>query len=124
MARGWQDNCRQLPDADLIFNLSKSGYPIIIDQPENDIDVSGISNDLKKLILDQKERRQVLVATHSPNLLLLTDSENIVVAENADNVISYHNDGIEAKQIRGDIVNILEGGADALRKRMQKLNIS
>jgi len=108
---------------DLIFNLSKSGYPIIIDQPENDIDVSGISNDLKKLILDQKEKRQVLVATHSPNLLLLTDSENIVVAENKNNIINYHNDGIEVKQIRDDIVNILEGGADALKKRMLKLNI-
>ncbi len=108
---------------DLIFNLSKSGYPIIIDQPENDIDVSGISNDLKKLILDQKEKRQVLVATHSPNLLLLTDSENIVVAENENNIIKYHNNGIEVKQIRDDIVDILEGGADALKKRMLKLNI-
>ena len=109
---------------DLIFNLSKSGYPIIIDQPENDIDVSGISNDLKKLILDQKEKRQVLMATHSPNLLLLADSENIVVAENENNNISYHNGGIEVKQIRDDIVGTLEGGSDALKKRMRKLNIN
>ena len=108
---------------DLIFNLSKSGYPIIIDQPENDIDVSGISNDLRKLMLDQKERRQVMVATHSPNLLLLTDSENVIVAENESNSIEYHNGGIEEKQIQDDIVNILEGGGDALKKRMQKLNI-
>ncbi len=108
---------------DLIFRLSKSGYPIIIDQPENDIDVSGISNDLKKLVLDQKERRQVIVATHSPNLLLLTDSENVIVAENKNNSIKYHNGGIEEKQIQDDIVTILEGGGDALKKRMQKLNI-
>ncbi len=109
---------------DLIFNLSKGGYPIIIDQPENDIDVSGISNDLRKLILDQKERRQVIMATHSPNLLLLTDSENVIVAENEDSVIKYHNDGIENKTIQNDIINILEGGKDALRKRMDKLNIN
>lgn len=108
---------------DLIFNLSKSGYPIIIDQPENDIDVSGISNDLRKLILDQKERRQVIVATHSPNLLLLTDSENVIVAENENNTLKYHNGGIEVKQIQDGIVTILEGGGDALKKRMQKLNI-
>lgn len=108
---------------DLIFNLSKSGYPIIMDQPENDIDVSGISNDLKKLILDQKDRRQVIVATHSPNLLLLTDSENVIVAENENNIIKYHNGGIEERQIQDDIVTILEGGGDALKKRMQKLNI-
>jgi len=108
---------------DLIFNLSKSGYPIIIDQPENDIDVSGISNDLKKLLLDQKEKRQVIVATHSPNLLLLTDSENVIVAENESKIIKYHNGGIEDKQIQDDIVIILEGGEDALRKRMNKLNL-
>ena len=108
---------------DLIFNLSKSGYPIIIDQPENDIDVSGISNDLRKLVLDQKERRQVIVATHSPNLLLLTDSENVIVAENENNTLKYHNGGIEVKQIQDDIVSILEGGGDALRKRMHKLNL-
>ena len=107
---------------DLIFNLSKGGYPIIIDQPENDIDVSGISNDLKKLILDQKERRQVIMATHSPNLLLLTDSENVIVAENKNNAIEYHNGGIENKQIQDDIINILEGGKGALEKRMQKIS--
>ncbi|MFA5634038.1 MAG: hypothetical protein WCY00_02460 [Candidatus Dojkabacteria bacterium] len=108
---------------ELILNLSKSGYPIIIDQPENDIDISGISNDLKKLILNQKEKRQVIIATHSPNLLLLTDSENIVVAENEDNAINYHNGGIEDICIQEDIVNILEGGGDALTKRMLKLNV-
>lgn len=106
---------------DLIFNLSKSGYPIIIDQPENDIDVSGISNDLRKLLLDQRERRQVIVATHSPNLLLLTDSENVIVAENKKNNLIYHNGGIEDKQIQEDIVTILEGGEGALKKRMEKL---
>jgi energy-coupling factor transporter ATP-binding protein EcfA2 len=109
---------------DLIFNLSKSGYPIIIDQPENDIDVSGISNDLKKLILDQKEKRQVIVATHSPNLLLLTDSENVVIAENENNAICYSNGGIEEKTIQDYVVNILEGGREALKKRMQKIGIS
>ncbi|MDP2629847.1 MAG: AAA family ATPase, partial [Candidatus Uhrbacteria bacterium] len=109
---------------DLIFNLSKSGYPIIIDQPENDIDVSGISNDLRRLVLDQKERRQVIVATHSPNLLLLTDSENVIIAENENNIIHYRNGGIEDKQIQDDIINILEGGREALKKRMQKIGIN
>jgi len=109
---------------DLIFNLSKSGYPIIIDQPENDIDVSGISNDLRRLILDQKERRQVIIATHSPNLLLLIDSENVIIAENENNTIHYCNGGIEDKKIQDDIINILEGGQEALKKRMQKIGIN
>lgn len=109
---------------DLIFGLSKSNYPIIIDQPENDIDVSGISNDLKKLISKQRIRRQVIIATHSPNLLLLTDSENVIVAENKDNTIEYHNGGIEDKLIQKDIINILEGGKTALEKRMNKLSLT
>lgn len=109
---------------DLIFNLSKGGYPIIIDQPENDIDVSGISNDLRKLILDQKDRRQVIMATHSPNLLLLVDTENVIVAENKNNEIEYRSGGIENNQVQDDITNILEGGLDALKKRMQKIGIN
>jgi len=108
---------------DLIFNLSKSNYPIIIDQPENDIDISGISNDLKKLILQQKERRQVIIATHSPNLLLLTDSENVIIANNVDNKITYENGGIEKMKIQDNIIDILEGGKEALKKRMNKLNL-
>ncbi len=106
---------------DLIFNLSKSNFPIIIDQPENDIDVSGISNDLKKLILQQKTRRQVIIATHSPNLLLLVDSENVIVAKNEDNQIIYENGGIENATIQDNIIEILEGGKTALEKRMNKL---
>jgi len=106
---------------DLIFNLSKSNFPIIIDQPENDIDVSGISNDLKKLVLQQKIRRQVIIATHSPNLLLLVDSENVIVAKNEDNQIIYDNGGIENVTIQDNIIEILEGGKTALEKRMNKL---
>lgn len=108
---------------DLIFNLSKSNFPIVIDQPENDIDVSGISNDLKKLILQQKEKRQVIIATHSPNLLLLVDSENVIVAENEKDNIIYQNGGIENKDIQENIINILEGGREALIARMEKLNL-
>jgi len=106
---------------DLIFNLSKSSFPIIIDQPENDIDVSGIANDLKKLILHQRTRRQVIIATHSPNLLLLVDSENVVVAKNQNNKIVYENGGIEDGNIQNEIIEILEGGKTALEKRMSKL---
>ncbi len=109
---------------DLIFNLTKSKYPIIIDQPENDIDVSGITDGLKKLILGQKEKRQVIVATHSSNLLLLVDTENVIVAKNETNNIIYQNGGIEKKEIQDSIVNILEGGKEALKKRMDKLNIN
>ena len=108
---------------DLIFNLSKSTYPILIDQPENDIDVSGISNDLKKILIEQKKKRQVIIATHSPNLLLLSDSENVIVAQNENNTIKYTNGGIENKNIQENIINILEGGKEALEKRMKKLNI-
>ncbi|EFK95729.1 hypothetical protein LDC_2264, partial [sediment metagenome] len=55
--------------------------------------------------------------------LLLCDSENIIVAKNQNSGIEYSNDGIEHDQIQKDIVNILEGGSDALKKRMQKLNL-
>ena len=47
----------------------------------------------------------------------------MIVAENKDNSIEYRNGGIEDKKIQEDIIDILEGGNDALKKRMQKMNI-
>jgi predicted ATP-dependent endonuclease of OLD family len=61
---------------------------------------------LKILILQQKTRRQVIIATHSPNLLLLVDSENVIVAKNEDGQITYNNGGIENFSIQDNIVEI------------------
>jgi uncharacterized coiled-coil protein SlyX len=108
---------------ELIFKLDKNNFPILIDQPENDIDVSGVVNDLVNFIKKNKIDRQIIIATHSPNLVLLSDTENVVVAKNQTQIFTYTNGGIEDQYIQDEIIDILEGGKIALEKRNKKLNL-
>lgn len=107
---------------ELIFKLDTNNYPILIDQPEDDLDANGIATNVVDFIKKQKEKRQIFIASHNANLVVCADSEEIIVA-NRDVDFSYSSGAIEDKQIRKNIVDILEGGKDALDLRMKKLRI-
>ena len=108
---------------ELIFKFDSGQYPILLDQPEDDIDIHGVTESLSNFIKKQKRNRQIFIVSHSANLVLCSDAENIIVAENG-NDFKYHEGAIEDEQIKKDIVNILEGGEDALNLRMRKLRIA
>lgn len=107
---------------ELIFKLDTNNYPILIDQPEDDLDANGIATNVVDFIKEQKEKRQIFIASHNANLVVCADSEEIIVADR-DVDFSYSSGAIEDKQIRKNIVDILEGGKDALDLRMKKLRI-
>ena len=113
---------------ELIFNFSDEKYPILIDQPEDDLDVGGIAGDLVKFVTTEKRNRQIIMVTHSASLVICSDTENIISsnidsAQNGKYDFSYSTGAIENKDRRQDIIEVLEGGEDALKKRMLKLNI-
>lgn len=66
----------------LIFYLlvDKEDMPIIIDQPEENLDNQTIFKVLVKCIKAAKERRQVIMVTHNPNLAVVCDAEQIIHA--------------------------------------------
>ena len=105
---------------ELIFKLDTNNYPILIDQPEDDIDANGIATNVVEFLKRQKEHRQIFIASHNANLVVCSDSEEIIVAEN-NNGFQYMTGAIEDKDIRKSIIDILEGGDDALNLRMNKL---
>ena len=113
---------------ELIFRFEKEKYPLLFDQPEDDLDVSGVSTDLVNFIISEKNERQVIIATHNANLVVSTDAENIIIANdqnfgNSDyyNFI-YETDSLESKKCRENIIEILEGGREAFEKRKLKLD--
>ena len=55
---------------ELIFSLSNERYPILIDQPEDDLDVGGITNDLVAFITGEKLDRQIIIVSHNANLVV------------------------------------------------------
>lgn len=106
---------------ELIFTFDTNRYPILLDQPEDDIDTSGVSGSIVEFIKKQKEKRQIMIVSHSGSLVVCSDSEEIIVAKNDRGKFKYQTGAIESKEIREEIVNILEGGKEALELRMKKL---
>ena len=105
---------------ELIFRFDSEDYPILIDQPEDDLDASGISSSVVDFVKSQKKNRQIFIASHSGNLVVMSDSEEIITA-NKDG--TYSVGSIEDEKTRKNIVDILEGGDTALKLRLNKLRV-
>lgn len=113
---------------ELIFSLSDEKYPILIDQPEDDLDVGGVANDLVSFVMKEKLQRQIIIVSHNATLVVCSDSEEIITSTMRRHGagqydFNYATGSIENPGRRGEIVRILEGGDAALKKRMQKLRI-
>lgn len=109
----------------LAFILNSGENPLIIDQPEDDLDNSLIYSLVVKSIRKMKSKRQIIIVTHNPNIPVLGDAEGIVILErNNQGKVTFRKNKkagcIEEKLIREGICEIMEGGEDAFRKRERK----
>ena len=109
----------------LAFILNSGDNPLIIDQPEDDLDNSLIYSLIVKSIRRMKSKRQIIIVTHNPNIPVLGDAEGIFVLDRNSNgkVIFRKNKKagcIEEKVIREGICEIMEGGEVAFKKREEK----
>lgn len=100
--------------------LAYDDKPLLIDQPEEDLDNSYIYEQLVAAFKEAKKKRQIIIATHNANLVVNTDAEQIIVAKYIDNTISYKVGTLENPDTRVDVKEILEGGEEAFRKREEK----
>ena len=103
--------------------------PLIIDQPEENLDPKSINDDLVPLFLSAKTTRQVIIVTHNANLVINTDADQIIVANSGTHTsgglppITYVSGGLENKDIRGLVCEILEGGEIAFKERARRLRV-
>ena len=111
----------------LVFYLlvDKDDIPIIIDQPEENLDNQTIFKVLVKCIKAAKQRRQVIMVTHNPNLAVVCDAEQIICAtcDKATNTFNYVAGGIESPVIKATVVEILEGTEPAFKNRKRKYGL-
>jgi hypothetical protein len=132
----------------LILHISNATHPILIDQPEDNLDNRTISTELRKFVKVKKLARQIMMVTHDANLVVLTDAENVIVSnqagqqaarENAEFRFEYVTGALEHSfrqpenqapgvlfscGIREHVCDILEGGEEAFRKREQRYGFS
>lgn len=103
--------------------------PLIIDQPEENLDPKSVFDELVDLFIQAKAKRQVIMVTHNANLVINTDADQIIVAQSGAHEsgglppISYTSGGLEDFEIRKAVCNILEGGEDAFRERARRLRV-
>jgi DNA repair exonuclease SbcCD ATPase subunit len=109
----------------LIFYLliDRDKRPLIIDQPEENLDNETVYKVLVRCIREAKKRRQVIIVTHNPNLAVVCDAEQIIVADidkKSENEVFYQTGSIENPKINERIINILEGTRPAFDNRDAK----
>ena len=106
----------------LEYILSKeTKVPLLIDQPEDNIDNSTIYNELTNWIYAAKFKRQLLVVTHDANVAINADAENIIVAEEKNkDEYDYKYGALEYSDNIDKTANILDGGIEAVEKRLKK----
>jgi putative AbiEii toxin of type IV toxin-antitoxin system len=104
--------------------------PLIIDQPEENLDPRSIFVELVKSFREAKLRRQIIIVTHNANLVVNTDADQVIVATCGPHMpgqlpaISYLAGGLENPTIRQVVCDILEGGETAFRERARRLRVS
>lgn len=104
--------------------------PLIIDQPEENLDPKSVYDELVPLFLKAKSKRQVIMVTHNANLVVNTNADQIIIAEAGPNPggalppISYTGGGLDNAMIRKVVCDILDGGEDAFLQRARRLRVS
>lgn len=129
----------------LLLEFSNKKCPILIDQPEDNLDNRAIFKDLVTYLRTKKKERQIILVTHNPNVVVGADAEQVIVANqhgndsaNADNVRFAYASGsleaswgktsttgpiLESQGIREHVCEILEGGEEAFKKRESKYGL-
>lgn len=128
----------------LILSDSNDTWPLLIDQPEDDLDSKSIFSEIVSFLKQQKRRRQIIMVTHNANLVVGADAELVLVANRngddrpneAGRTFDYLSGALEESGkdhsasfeldragIREHVVDILDGGETAFIKRRQKYNL-
>jgi hypothetical protein len=101
-----------------IAMLAESNLPLVIDQPEDDLDNAFIFDSVVATLRTIKERRQVIVVTHNANIAVLGDSELILPMKRAgDKGTVVGRGSIDRNETKKGVQEILEGGELAFRRR-------
>ncbi|MHC1788505.1 TrlF family AAA-like ATPase [Solidesulfovibrio sp.] len=109
----------------LVFYLliDKSTYPLLLDQPEDNLDNQTVYKILVPCIREARKKRQILMVTHNPNLAVVCDSDQIIhtdILKDNQNEVVYTLGAIENEKINAKLLDVLEGTRPAFCLRESK----
>ena len=106
----------------LAFVLGYGVEPIILDQPEDDLDNALIYELLVRRLREQKAHRQIIVVTHNPNIVVHGDAEFAMSLDTTNGQVSVVcSGGLQERTVRDEICRVMEGGRDAFRTRYRRI---
>ncbi|UXR65653.1 AAA family ATPase [Bdellovibrio bacteriovorus] len=98
----------------ILFSIAN--IPLIIDQPEDNLDNRFVAETIHRIIKETKEDRQLIFVTHNPNIPVVADSEhNVFINYNEGNSAIFNCGTVE--DVKESIVSLLEGGRQAFTQR-------
>lgn len=98
-----------------------TNVPLLIDQPEDNIDHLTIYNKVTNWFRTLKSKRQVILVTHDANIVINGDAENLIIANHlSNNTFEYSYGALEYKDNLENASKILDGGVEAVKRRLNK----
>ena len=106
----------------LSFLLAYGDEPLVLDQPEDDLDNALVSDLVVAQLRDNKSRRQVIVVTHNPNIVVNGDADLVLCMQFAAGQIADPVcGGLQETLIRQQICDVMEGGRAAFKQRYRRI---
>ncbi|MBF0126765.1 MAG: AAA family ATPase [Magnetococcales bacterium] len=106
----------------LAFLLAFGEEPLVLDQPEDDLDNHLIYDLIVRQIRENKLRRQLIVVTHNPNVVINGDAELVHVMEfSGGQCVVQQSGALQERSMRDEVCRVMEGGREAFSKRWKRL---
>ncbi len=117
-----QASAGQRSAAMLAFLLAHGEEPLVLDQPEDDLDNHLIYDLVVRQIRENKFRRQIIVVTHNPNIVVNGDAEMLhALAFEGGQCVVKQSGSLQEAAIRDEVCRVMEGGREAFRRRYRRL---
>ena len=117
-----QASAGQRSAAMLAFLLAYGEEPLVLDQPEDDLDNHLIYDLVVRQIRENKLRRQIIVVTHNPNIVVNGDAEMLHALDfRRGQCIVAKSGSLQEKAMREEVCRIMEGGREAFERRYRRL---
>lgn len=108
----------------LAFILSYGDSPLLLDQPEDDLDNAVIYRAIVRQLRQKKTRRQLIIVTHNANIVVNGDAEMVFPLEvSGGESRAEQADGIQNREVRQAICDVLEGGKQAFEERYKRIHL-
>ena len=119
---------KEYEEKKILLSISLYGewvqQPLVIDQPKDDLDNALIYDLIVAQIHENKNRRQLIIVTHNPNIVVNGNAELVHVLKFENGQVQIDQEGgLEETSVRKTICNIMEGGRQAFDRRYKRITM-